>query len=111
MGGGQGHAPPFYGQPLYPYVLALAHRLTGESLFGPLALQYAALGGVLVGTAVLAWRAFGSHLAGLVGLAAMWLLLQLEAEHFKLSPHLFNKNPHIPLAMPSLLLLSAFPPL
>ncbi|MCA1647919.1 MAG: hypothetical protein LC797_21465, partial [Chloroflexi bacterium] len=38
MDSGQGHASPFYGQPLYPYVLAVAHRLTGESLFGPLAL-------------------------------------------------------------------------
>src|SRR5207245_6084378 len=57
MDGGQGHAAPFYGQPLYPYVLALAHRLTGESLFGPLALQFAALGLVLVGTGLLARRA------------------------------------------------------
>src|SRR5204863_6339266 len=60
MDGGQGHAPPFYGQPLYPYVLALLHKLTGEGLFGPIALQFAALGGVVVGTAALAHRASGS---------------------------------------------------
>jgi hypothetical protein len=108
MDGGQGHAPPFYGQPLYPYVLALAHWLTGESLFGPLALQYAALGGVLVGTAVLARRAFGSHLAGLVGFAAMWLLLQLEAEHFKVARQLFNENLYMPLVVASLIVLVGF---
>src|SRR5205823_798146 len=54
MDGGQAHAAPFYGQPLYPYVLAVAHRITGESLFGPIALQFAGLGLVVVGTAVLA---------------------------------------------------------
>src|SRR5207244_11653308 len=75
MDGGQGHAPPFYGQPLYPYVLAVAHRLTGESLFGPLALQFAAPGGVLVGPAVLARRGFGSQVAGLVALAVMGLVV------------------------------------
>src|SRR6266581_3398096 len=60
MDGGQGHATPFYGQPLYPYVLALAHRLTGEGLFGPLVLQYAALGLVVALTGALARRAFGA---------------------------------------------------
>src|SRR5262249_35346658 len=65
MDGGQGHAAAFYGQPLYPYVLAGLHRLTGESLFGPLAVQLAALGCVVVGTAVLARRAFGRWLDGL----------------------------------------------
>src|SRR5439155_25845388 len=105
MDGGQGHAPPFYGQPLYPYVLALAHRLSGESLFGPLALQFAALVGVLVGTAVLARRAFGSHLDGLVGLAFVCVLVQLEAEHFKVARQLFNENLYMPLVMASLVVL------
>jgi 4-amino-4-deoxy-L-arabinose transferase-like glycosyltransferase len=105
MDGGQGHAPPFYGQPLYPYVLALAHRLTGESLFGPLALQYAALGLVVVSTAVLARRAFGSRLDGLVALACMWGLLQLEAEHFKVARQLFNENLYMPLVMASLIVV------
>jgi hypothetical protein len=105
MDGGQGHAAPFYGQPLYPYVLALAHRLSGESLFGPLALQFAALGLVLVGTAVLARRAFGSRVDGLVALALMWLLLQLEAEHFKVARQLFNENLYMPLVMTSLIVV------
>jgi hypothetical protein len=105
MDGGQGHAPPFYGQPLYPYALALAHRLTGESLFGPLALQFAALGGVLVGTAVLARRAFGSRLDGLIALAFVWLLVQLEPEHFKVARQLFNENLYMPLVMASLIVL------
>src|SRR3981081_603112 len=105
MDGGQGHAAPFYAQPLYPYVLALAHRLTGESLFGPLVLQFAALGGVLVGTAVLARRAFGSRLDGRVGLAFMWVLVQLEAEHFKVARQLFNENLYMPLVMASLIVV------
>ncbi|MCA1647918.1 MAG: hypothetical protein LC797_21460 [Chloroflexi bacterium] len=108
MDSGQGHASPFYGQPLYPYVLAVAHRLTGESLFGPLALQYAALGGVLVGAAVLARRAFGDWLDGLVALAFLWLLVQLEAEHFKVARQLFNENVYMPLVMASLIVVVGF---
>src|SRR5207302_1108695 len=105
MDGGQGHAPPFYGQPLYLYVLALAHRLTGEGLFGPIVLQFAALGGVLVGTAVLARKAFGAPLNGLVALASMLVLLQLEGEHFKIARQLFNENLYMPLVMASLVLI------
>ncbi|MGI9147852.1 MAG: glycosyltransferase family 39 protein [Chloroflexota bacterium] len=102
MDGGQGHAAPFYGQPLYPYVLALAHRLTGESVFGPLALQFAGLGLVVVGTAQLARRAFGSWLDGLVALACLLVLLQLESEHFKVARQLFNENVYMPLVIASL---------
>jgi Dolichyl-phosphate-mannose-protein mannosyltransferase len=102
MDAGQGHAAPFYGQPLYPYVLALAHRLTGEGLFGPLALQFAALGLVVVGTALLAGRAFGSRLDGLVALACFLVLLNVEAEHFKVARQLFNENLYMPLVMASL---------
>ncbi|HEV7666764.1 MAG TPA: PA14 domain-containing protein, partial [Chloroflexota bacterium] len=92
MDGGQGHAAPFYGQPLYPYVLAMAHRLTGESLFGPLALQFAALGLIVTSAAILARKTFGTHLDALVAVAALWLLLQLEAEHFKVARQMFNEN-------------------
>src|SRR5712692_9086042 len=105
MDGGQGHAPPFYGQPLYPYVLALAPRLTGESLFGPLVLQFAALGLVLVGTGLLARRAFGSRLDGLVAVACLLALLQLESEHFKVARQLFNENLYMPLVMASLIVV------
>ena len=105
MDGGQGHAPPFYGQPLYPYALALAHRLTGESVFGPLVLQFGALGLVVVGAAVLAHRAFGSRVDGLAALAVVWVLLQLEAEHFKVARQLFNENLYMPLVMASLIVL------
>jgi len=105
MDGGQGHAAPFYGQPLYPYVLALAHRLTGEGLFGPLALQFAALGLVAAGTALLARRAFGARLDGLVALASFLVLLQLEVEHFKVARQLFNENLYMPLVMASLIVV------
>ena len=104
MDGGQGHAPPFYGQPLYPYVLALAHRLTGESLFGPLVLQFAALGGVLVGTAgagparvrLAARRAGGAW-------PVCGCCVQLEGEHFKIARQLFNENLYMPLVLASLI--------
>jgi hypothetical protein len=103
MDGGQGHAPPFYGQPLYPYALALAHWLTGEGLFGPLALQFAALGAVVLGAAVLARRAFGSRLDGMAALALVWALVGLEPEHFKVARQLFNENLYMPLVMASLI--------
>jgi len=105
MDGGQGHAAPFYGQPLYPYALALAHRLTGESLFGPLALQFAGLGLVVVGTGVLARRAFGSGLDALVAVACLLTLLQLETEHFKVARQMFNENLYMPLVMASLIVV------
>jgi hypothetical protein len=108
MDGGQGHAAAFYGQPLYPYVLAALHRLTGESLFGPISVQFAALGCVVVGTAELARRAFGSLLDGLVAAAALLVLLQLEPEHFKIARQLFNENLYMPLAMASLIVLVVF---
>ena len=107
MDGGQGHAPAFYGQPLYPYLLALAHRLTGEGLFGPLALQYATLGLVVALTAELARRAFGSFIAGLAAGAALLVLLQLEAEHFKVARQLFTENAYMPLVMASLIAMVA----
>jgi hypothetical protein len=105
MDGGQGHAAPFYGQPLYLYVLALAHRLTGEGLFGPLVLQFAGLGLVAAMVALLAHRAFGSRLDGLVALAALLVLLQLEPEHVKVARQLFNENLYMPLVMASLIVL------
>ncbi|MBV9595601.1 MAG: glycosyltransferase family 39 protein [Chloroflexi bacterium] len=105
MDGGQGHAAAFYGQPLYPYVLAALHRVTGESLFGPLVVQFAALGAVVVGTAELARRAFGTLLDGLVAAAAFLVLLQLEPEHFKIARQLFNENLYMPLVMASLIVL------
>ena len=107
MDAGQGHAPPFYGQPLYPYALALAHRLTGESVFGPLVLQFAGLGAIVVGAAVLARRAFGSRVDGVAALAVSWVLLELEAEHFKVARQLFNENLYMPLVMASLIVVVA----
>ncbi len=105
MDGGQGHAPPFYGQPLYPYVLALLHRLTGEALFGPIVVQFAALGLVMIGVAVLARRAFGTAVDGLAALAVFAVFLQLEPEHFKIARQLFNENLYMPLVMASLIAL------
>ncbi|MBV9170424.1 MAG: hypothetical protein JOZ81_10110, partial [Chloroflexi bacterium] len=103
MTGGQDHAAAYYGQPLYPYVLTLAHLVTGESLFGPLVLQFAALGLVVVGTYALGVRAFGTRMAGFAALAMFWALIVLEAEHFKVARQLFNENLYMPLVMASLI--------
>ena len=103
---GRGRRPPYYGQPLYPYVLALAHWLTGEGLFGPLALQFAALGLVMVGRRC--WRAARSARAldGLVGRGGRcWRCVQLETEHLKVARQLFNENLYMPLVMASLIVL------
>lgn len=107
MNGGAAHAQPFYGQPLYPYVLALAHRLTGEALFGPIVLQFAALGGVVVLTGVLGRIAFGAREAGLASSVTFVVLLQLEPEHFKIARQLFNENLYMPLVLTSLIAIVA----
>ena len=106
MDGGQGHAPAYYGQPLYPYVLALAHWLTGESLFGPLALQFAALGGVVALTG-------GARVAGIRQSRRrrwrrsryVWLFVVVQPEHVRVARQLFNENLYMPLVMASLIAL------
>jgi hypothetical protein len=105
MNGGQQHAAPFYGQPLYPYVLALAHVLTGEGLFGPLALQFAALGLLVVLSLVLARRAFDSQLAGYSALAGLWLFMAVQNEYVRVARQLFTENLYMPLVMLSLITL------
>lgn len=97
-----GHASPYYAQPLYAYALAVAHALTGESIFGPLVLQYAALGLVLVATAALGARLFG-RTVGLAAFALFWAFLQQE--HLKVARALFTENLYMPLVMASLLVL------
>ncbi len=107
MTGGQEHAAPYYGQPLYPYVLAVAHWLTGEGLFGPLALQFAALGLVIALAAVLAHKTFGSRAAALSAVASLLVFVQAQTEYFKVARQLFNENLYMPLVMASLIVLVA----
>lgn len=93
---------PFYYQPLYPYALAIAHLLTGEGLFGLIALQYAGLGLVLIATALLGARLFGWP----GGVAAFVLFLWfLRLEHLAVAGILLNENLFMPLLMASLLAL------
>jgi len=72
---GQGHA--YFYHPLYCYFLAVVHALTGESLFGPVFLQFVILGVV----AVLMWR-FAADLFGdtaaTIGAAALVALFELD---------------------------------
>jgi hypothetical protein len=104
MDGGQGHAAPFYGQPLYPYVLALAHKLTGEGLFGPLAVQFAALGLVVAATAVLARRAFGGLVNGLVARRAYWCCCSSRRALQSRAPTVY-RDIYMPLVMASLIVM------
>jgi hypothetical protein len=105
MAGGQQRAPAYYGQPLYPYVLALAHALTGEGLFGPLVLQFLALGTVVALSGVLARRAFGSRLAALWAVAAVLAFVVAQNEYVRVARQLFNENLYMPLVMASLVVL------
>jgi hypothetical protein len=105
MTAGQERAAPYYGQPLYPYALALAHWLTGEGPFGPLALQFAAFGVVATLAAVLAWRAFGSRAAALWALAAVLVFAQAQNEYWRVARQLFNENLYMPLVLGSLIVL------
>jgi PA14 domain len=105
MTGGQERAAPYYGQPLYPYALALAHWLTGEGLFGPLALQFAAFGSVVTLAAMLARRAFGSRVAALWTLATVLVFAQVQNEYWRVARQLFNENLYMPLVLACLIVL------
>lgn len=65
-----GQGALYYAQPLYPYYLALLHTLSGEDLYGPVALQMLGLGAAAVLVYELARRLFGRP-TGLVALALM----------------------------------------
>lgn len=65
-----GQGALYYAQPLYPYYLALLHTLSGEDLYGPLALQMLGLGAAAVLVYELARRLFGRPTA-VVALALM----------------------------------------
>lgn len=101
---GKENPGPYFQQPLYPYALAAAHALTGESLFGPLALQFAGLGLLLLGTSRLAARLFGWE-GGLAALALFWAFLQQE--HLRIARTLLTENLYMPLVVASLIALAA----
>jgi len=72
---GQGAA--YFYHPLYCYFLAAVHLITGESLFGPVFVQFV----ILAGVATLLWRLaaglFGER-AALVGLTALVAILEVD---------------------------------
>jgi hypothetical protein len=72
-----GQADPYFYHPLYCYFLAAVHSLTGESLFGPVFVQFL----ILATVAAIMWRfaaeLFGTLAAG-VGLAALVLIFELD---------------------------------
>jgi len=105
MNSGQEHAAAYYGQPLYPYVLAVLHLFLGEGLFGPLVVQFAALGLLLALAYVLARRAFDVPRAAVAALAALWLFMAVQNEYLRVARQLFNENLYMPLVMVSLIAL------
>src|SRR5262249_27871347 len=106
MADGQDHAAPYYGQPLYPYVLAFAHVLTGEGLFPPLVLQFAALGGVVVLSGVLARRAFPQwSQASTFAMGGLGLFMAVQNEYWRTARQLFTENLYTPLVLCSLIVL------
>jgi hypothetical protein len=72
-----GEGAPYFYHPLYCYFLAAVHGITGESLFGPVFVQFL----ILAGVAVMLWR-FAAELFGprpaLVGLCALVAILELD---------------------------------
>ena len=68
-------------------------------------MQFAALGVVVM--APRCWRGARSArcVDGLAAAACLLVLLQLEAEHFKVARQLFNENLYMPLVMASLIVL------
>jgi hypothetical protein len=76
LGKAVGRADPYFYHPLYCYFLAAVHAVTGETLFGPVFVQFLIL--AIVGTIVwrLASEIFGQRpaLAGLVALVAIFEL-------------------------------------
>lgn len=77
LGAPLGEAQPFYFQVFYPYALAAAHLITGESVMGPVLLQILGAGlAVALGVAALpaTWtdRLAGAGLLLLSGIAWQW---------------------------------------
>jgi hypothetical protein len=72
-----GEGAPYFYHPLYCYFLAVVHAITGESLFGPVFVQFLMLAAV----ATLLWR-FAGEIFGaspaLVGLGALVVILELD---------------------------------
>jgi len=74
-----GQGKPFFFQPFYPYYLAALHWLTGEDLWGPVALQLLGLGVCGVILFWLARRLYGAGAAWLgLGLFAILCATQLD---------------------------------
>lgn len=72
-----GQGAPYFYHPLYCYFLAVVHAITGETLFGPVFVQFL----ILALVAVLVWRLAASLFAerpALAGLCVLVLILELD---------------------------------
>ena len=72
-----GEGAPYFWHPLYTYFLAAVHALTGESLFGPVFVQFL----ILAAVAVMMWRFAERHfgeMPALAGLFALVVIFELD---------------------------------
>jgi hypothetical protein len=97
-----GKGKPFFFQPFYPYSLALVHALTGEDLWGPVALQLVGLGAAGVVLYYLAKRLFGAPAA----VATLGLYLVLRASQLDwVARKLLSENLYFVVLPAAILLL------
>jgi hypothetical protein len=71
---GDGQGAPFYYQPLYPYVVALAHVVFGEDLFGIVLVQRLLVAGTVAWASAITARLFGARVGWIAVLGGGWFL-------------------------------------
>ena len=88
-----GQGAPYFYHPLYCYFLAVVHAITGESLFGPILVQFL----ILAAVAVLMWRLaaelFGER-AALAGVCALVVIFELDFARYY-TVNLLSENLYI----------------
>ncbi len=104
-----GKGKPYYSQILYPYLLALGHRLAGEPLAGVYVLQVTLVGVLVALTYLLGKRLFGAPAAAIA--AALFGVLAWQ-EYVPVAQTLFAEvlyGPMMALALLALLLALRWP--
>jgi 3-dehydroquinate dehydratase len=77
LGAPLGEGAAYFYHPFYPYVLALVHAVTGESLFGPIFIHFL----ILAATALLMWsfaRSLFGTVAASCALVALLIVFELD---------------------------------
>jgi dolichyl-phosphate-mannose-protein mannosyltransferase len=104
FGAAFGSGGPYYSYPLYSYLLALVHRVSGEDLFAPVFLQFL----VLAAVTLLVYRLIGRMLdprAALCGVVALVALFELDFTRYY-TVTLLSENVYILTVTATLLALA-----